>query len=137
MLAYFTNVHRSLLSGGLFFLDCHGGLTGQETLVERRRIAGGFTFVWQQGSFNPIDHLMTNHIHFEFPDKSRIERAFSYRWRFWSLPEIRELLREAGFRQSIVYWEGPGRDGRGDGRFKPATAVTNETAWVAYVVAER
>jgi SAM-dependent methyltransferase len=137
MRAYFASVHRSLRRGGLFFLDCHGGFTGQEPLIERRRIPGGFTFVWQQGPFNPIDHLVMNHIHFEFPDKSRLNRAFSYQWRYWSLPEVRELLGEAGFRNSTVYWEGPGRDGRGDGKFKPAKVVRNEPAWVAYVVAER
>lgn len=136
MLAYFGSVYRSLRRGGLFYLDCHGGLTGQETLIERRRVRG-FTFIWQQGDLNPIDHVVMNHIHFEFPDKSMLKCAFSYRWRFWSLPEIRDLLDEAGFRQSTVYWEGPGRDGRGDGRFKPAKVVANETAWVAYVVAER
>jgi SAM-dependent methyltransferase len=136
MLAYFSSVYRSLRRGGLFYLDCHGGLTGQEPLIERRRVPG-FTFIWQQGHLNPIDHAVTNHIHFSFPDKSILKRAFSYQWRFWSLPEIRDLLDEAGFRQSTVYWEGPGRDGRGDGRFKPAKVVANETAWIAYVVAER
>jgi hypothetical protein len=27
------------------------------------------------------------HIHFDFEDGSRLERAFSYDWRLWSLPE--------------------------------------------------
>lgn len=134
---YYRSVLRSLKPGGLFFLDCYGGTTGQETLTEKRRVRGGFTYIWEQGIFNPIDHMVLNHIHFQFPNKSKLKRAFSYEWRFWSLPEIRELLSEAGFRTSTVYWEGPGKDGHGDGVFRPRTDVVNEAAWVAYVVAER
>jgi SAM-dependent methyltransferase len=134
---YFSSVFQATKPGGLFFLDCYGGFTGQEMLTERRRVRGGFTYIWQQGSFNPIDHAVMNHIHFQFPNKSKMKRAFSYDWRFWSLPEIRELLSEAGFRTSTVYWEGPGKNGHGDGVFRPKTVVENEAAWVAYVVAER
>jgi SAM-dependent methyltransferase len=134
---YFLSVFRATKPGGLFFLDCYGGFTGQEMLTERRRVRGGFTYIWQQGSFNPIDHSVMNHIHFQFKNKSKMKRAFSYDWRFWSLPEIRELLSEAGFRTSTVYWEGPGKNGHGDGVFRPKTVVENEAAWVAYVVAER
>jgi SAM-dependent methyltransferase len=134
---YFRNVLRSLPKGGQFFLDCYGGYTGQETLTERRRVRGGFTYIWEQGIFNPIDHMVLNHIHFQFPNKSKLKRAFSYEWRFWSLPEICELLSEAGFRTHTVYWEGPGADGHGDGIFRPRTVAVNEAAWVAYVVAER
>lgn len=134
---YFLSVFRSLKPGSLFFLDCYGGLTGQEQLTERRRVRGGFTYIWQQATFNPIDHAVMNHIHFQFQNKSKLKRAFSYDWRFWSLPEIREVLSEAGFRTSTVYWEGPGKDGSGDGVFKPRTVVENENAWITYVVAER
>jgi SAM-dependent methyltransferase len=134
---YFLSVFRSVKPGGLFFLDCYGGLSGQEQLTEKRRVRGGFTYIWNQDTFNPIDHSVMNHIHFQFPNKSKMKRAFSYDWRFWSLPEISELLSEAGFRTSTVYWEGPGKDGSGDGVFKPRTVVENENAWVSYVVAER
>ena len=35
----------------------------------------------------------------------------------WSLPEIREILKEVGFKESHVYWEGTDEDGEGDGVF--------------------
>ena len=40
------------------------------------------------------DHAprVTLHIHFEFPDGSRIERAFGYHWRLWQIPELHDLL---------------------------------------------
>ena len=34
-----------------------------------------------------------------------MQRAFTYDWRFWTLPEIRELMTEAGFRETRVYVE--------------------------------
>ncbi len=42
------------------------------------------------------------HIDFKFEDGSVQKRAFSYDWRLWILPEIREVLAEAGFRRSTV-----------------------------------
>ena len=135
--AYFSSVYRSLGPGGMFFLDSYGGLEAQTTVTEPRKIEQGFTYIWEQKKFNPIDHSVLNYIHFKFRDGSKLRKAFSYDWRYWSLPEIRELLSEAGFKKSTVYWEGPGDDGEGDGIFRPVTVVANETAWVVYVVAER
>ncbi|HTM44926.1 MAG TPA: class I SAM-dependent methyltransferase [Polyangiaceae bacterium] len=136
LLRYFSSVYRSLGKGGMFFLDCFGGYNAQDKTIEPRRV-GGFTYVWEQHAFNPITHRGMNYIHFRFRDGSKMKRAFTYDWRHWTMPEIRELLAEAGFRQSTVYWEGPGDDGHGDGIFRPTESVENEAAWVAYVVAER
>lgn len=135
--AYFSSVYRSLGKGGLLFLDSYGGFEAQDTMTEKRAIRGGFTYVWEQKKFNPIDHAVLNHIHFRFKDGSRMNKAFTYDWRYWTLPEVRELLAEAGFRRSTVYWEGAGADGEGDGIFRATKIAENETAWVAYVVAER
>ena len=41
---------------------------------------------------NPITHATTCHIHFKFPDGSKLKKAFTYEWRLWTAPEIRELL---------------------------------------------
>jgi len=32
-----------------------------------------------------------------------LDRAFSYYWRMWTLPELQELLQEAGFVKVTVY----------------------------------
>ena len=76
-------------------------------------------------------------IHFEFPDGSRIDRAFSYRWRLWTLPEIQELLQEAGFGQVDVYWEGTDAEtNEGDGVYTPSTTGDADPGWVCYIVAQ-
>ena len=63
---------------------------------------------------------MLCHIHFSFPDGSKIKKAFTYDWRLWTLPEIRELLLEAGFQRATVYWEGTNEETEeGDGEFTP------------------
>ncbi|MBM4362243.1 MAG: methyltransferase domain-containing protein [Deltaproteobacteria bacterium] len=133
---YFASVRRTLAPDGLFFLDAYGGHESLRPLEEPRRVKG-FTYVWDQASIDPIDHSVVNHIHFRFPDGTELRRAFTYEWRLWSLPEIRELLAEAGFSSSEVYWEDGDDDGNGTGVFRPRKRVAQEAAWVAYIVARR
>ncbi len=137
LLEYFQGVHVGLVEDGILFLDAYGGYDAPKELQEERE-CDGFTYIWDQDSFNPIDSLMTCHIHFEFPDKSRMEKAFSYHWRLWTLPEICELLAEAGFDKITVYWEGTDKKtGEGDGVYKPARVGDADPGWVCYIVAEK
>lgn len=138
---YFKTVRDSLAPGGMFFLDCYGGADAHKETREKRPIqypGGTFTYVWDQAHFDPVTNMMQCYIHFHFPDGSKINRAFSYRWRLWSLPELRELLAEAGFARSTVYWEGTDEDtGEGDGNYEPVERGDADPAWICYLVAER
>ncbi|WP_295433523.1 hypothetical protein [uncultured Thiodictyon sp.] len=91
---------------------------------------------WEQALYDPITGRLVCHIHFNFADGSRLERAFTYDWRLWSLPEIRELLTEAGFSRVLVYWQGWDPDGRPDGRFQPVATGEPDAGWIAYLSAE-
>ena len=104
-------------------------------MLEPRKVAGGFTYVWDQNSFDPITHDIVNHIHFEFKDGSRIDKAFTYEWRYWTLPEITELLKEAGFSEVHVYWDQAGEDE--EEKYKRTTRAENQPGWLAYLVALR
>lgn len=132
---YFSCVLKALGQEGLFFLDAYGGWEAQEPMLERRKIDAGFTYVWEQASFDPIGHAIVNHIHFEFKDGSRLDKAFTYEWRFWSLPEIQELLREAGFSDVRVYWDTS--DEVDVERYRPRAHADNQAGWIAYLVAVR
>ena len=133
---YFRAVHASLVEDGIFFLDAYGGYDAPK-VIEEERECDGFTYLWEQASFHPIDSRMTCHIHFEFPDKSRLDEAFSYQWRLWTLPEIRELLAEAGFSTVTVYWEGTDEEANeGNGIFEPAKVGDADPGWICYIVAE-
>jgi hypothetical protein len=137
LLAYFESVHAGLVDDGLFFLDAYGGYDAPRNIEEERE-CDGFDYVWEQADFNPIDSTMTCHIHFRFPDGSRMEQAFSYAWRLWTLPEIRELLLEAGFGEVTVYWEGTDEESNeGNGVYAPAEVGDADPGWVCYIVAQR
>jgi len=134
---YFRNVHAGLAADGIFFLDAYGGYEAPMEITEPRE-CDGFTYVWEQATFNPIDSRMTCLIHFEFPDGSRMDSAFRYDWRLWTLPEITEVLAEAGFRQVDVYWEGTDEEANeGNGTYTPSTVGDADPGWVCYVVAQR
>ena len=76
-------------------------------------------------------------IHFRFPDGSKLKKAFSYSWRLYTAPELRDMLLEAGFRDVTVYWEGEDEDGEGNGVFTPNEKGEADLAWIAYIVAEK
>ena len=138
LLKYFENAYASLLDDGIFFCDMFGGPEAQEETREKtKHKKHGFSYVWHQAKFHPITNFIRCHIHFYFNDGSKLEKAFSYDWRLWSAPEIKELLLEAGFSSVTVYWEGEDEDGEGNGEFTPNEEGEADLAWIAYVVAEK
>jgi SAM-dependent methyltransferase len=134
--AYFRAACRGLKQDGIFFLDAFGGHEASEEMKEKTKY-DNFTYVWDQAHFYPITGEMTCHIHFKFPDGSKLKKAFSYEWRLWTLPEIQEVLAEAGFGRITVYWEGTDEDGEGDGEFTPDTKGEADAGWIVYITAER
>ncbi len=136
LLDYFRNCRRSLREDGMLMLDIYGGPEAQVLQFEERECEG-FTYVWDQDHFNPITHEYRCKIHFHFPDGSELNDAFAYHWRIWSLPEVRDLLTNAGFRKVEVYWEGADDDGEPDGDFQASTEGDTSPAWIAYIVAFR
>jgi len=136
MLNYFRRCHHALQADGLLFLDMFGGPESMEETKEKTK-HDGFTYVWHQAEFHPVTNHLQCYIHFKFKDGSKLKRAFSYSWRLWTAPEIRDLLLEAGFRDVTVYWEGEDENGDGNGEFSPDPKGVADLAWVAYVVAEK
>lgn len=138
---YFQHAWDRLKDDGILFMDAYGGHESYRLLKEKRVIEnesslGKFTYTWEQGSFNPINHDLSCYIHFRFSDGSKLDRAFEYHWRLWSLPEIQDLLAECGFK-TTVYWQGWDEDGEGDGNFQPATVADADPGWICYLVAEK
>lgn len=127
MVKYLTHARRRLADDGVMILDIYGGPDAQEPCLDKRRF-GDFVYEWEQQSFDPITADVVNHIHFRFPDGSARERAFTYRWRLWTLPELREMLEQAGFTQLHICFESE------DGYIEEPTAGAAD-AWVAYLIA--
>jgi len=135
--AYFSCVRESLADDGILFMDAYGGYDSYREIKEKRKLKD-FTYIWEQEHYNPITGEMLCHIHFRFPDKSKLRYAFSYNWRLWTLPELRELLEEAGFSRVTVHWEGTDEEtGEGDGIYSPATVGDADPSWVCFLTAEK
>ena len=64
----------------------------------------------------------------------KYENVFTYDWRLWTIPELRDIMTEVGFNKVIVYWEGTNRRGGGDGIFSPVEKGEACLSWIAYVV---
>lgn len=133
---YFTNSLKTLNKGGIFILDIFGGSHCYEPNEEETE-HDNFSYFWDQDSFDPVSNEAVFYIHFKLKGKKKIKKVFSYDWRMYSIPEIRDLLDEVGFKKIQVYWEGTDKNGEGDGEFKPATKGEDCQSWVAYIVSEK
>ncbi len=142
---YFRNAWTSLARDGILCVDAFGGTAATDEGIESRRVGPlmrndgrkvpRFTYQWDQVRFNPVTHEILCHMHFRFSDGTRLTKAFVYDWRFWTLPELQETMREAGFRSVDVHVEGwDDERNEADGIFRKRRSFTNIAGWVAYVV---
>lgn len=139
MLDYFTRVYHDLAPDGIFVVDLHGGPESIQELEEETEMDDeSFTYVWDQDSINPITGEARLHIHFRFPDGTEMTNAFTYDWRLWSLPELKEILEDAGFSTVDCYWEGTDDDGEsGNGEFTKSLVGEACLSYVAYLVSQK
>lgn len=134
--AYFRHARRCLTKEGMLVLDVLGGSEVIEDDREEETSFGKFKYVWDHIDFDPITHRCRYAIHFRFKDGSELKNAFRYEWRLWTLPELRELLAEAGFSSSEVFWEGTDRKtGEGNGVYRKRERGDADPAWIVYLVA--
>lgn len=146
LILYFKHARDSLsLKGGIFVMDLYGGTSSERELKLQRKFPN-FTYTWEQEEFDVIQRKTRISLHYQLrkPQK-KIRNAFSYSWRLWSLPEIRDCLEEAGFRE-VHFWmrEMPNteenRRTRGfgtsrDDKYEEVSSFEQRDAWNAYVVA--
>jgi SAM-dependent methyltransferase len=132
---YFRNIRRGLDPAGIFVLDIFGGWETQMGMKDATP-HDGFTYYWEQSEFDPITHRARFNIHFELDGGEKLQNAFSYDWRMWSIPEVTDALSEAGFERIDVYWEGIDPEtGEGDGVFRPIKKAKSSPGWNAIIVA--
>ena len=134
---YFRKARKALARDGILFIDAFGGYDTYREIKEKRKYKG-FKYIWEHARYNPIDGRMLCHIHFAFPDGSKLKKAFTYEWRMWTLPELRELLDEAGFSKVSVYWEETDPEtGEGSGVYSPAKVGDADPGWICFLIAEK
>ena len=137
VLEYFKVAYANLASEGVIVMDMMGGRDCYDSdLVDKRTIVKGkkgFKYHWEQAYFNPVNSHCKFYIHFKFADGSKMKKAFQYDWRFWTIPEVRELLMEAGFKDTVVYWEEDTEDDE-DATWSKVDEAPNDYSWLCYVV---
>ncbi len=136
MKSYFHNCYGTLKPGGILVTDVFGGSQCHEA-NEEKTDHKDFTYFWEQETFDPVSNSAVFHIHFKPRGQKKIEKVFTYDWRMWSIPELRDMMHETGFRKTHVYWEGTTRSGEGDGIFRQVEKGEECQAWIAYVVGEK
>lgn len=137
VIEYFRKAYENLNDDGIIVMDMMGGRECyNDTITDKRTIVkgkNGFKYHWQQAYFNPVTADCSFYIHFKFGDGSKMKKAFEYHWRFWTVPEVREMLAEAGFSSSIVYIEQEDEDGEDSGEWVPVEEAPNNESWLCYI----
>jgi SAM-dependent methyltransferase len=154
LLDYFRHARACLAGDGVLVLNTFGGpdalRPGRRSFrVEPGRERGElalapYDYEWELRRYDAVRNRIDCRIHFAWDDPSatdgrmRIEDAFVYDWRLWSLVELVEALRDVGFRRARAWRHDVvhGRDGP-RGWLRPVRTLRDRGQWTAYVVAER
>ncbi|XP_052206745.1 uncharacterized protein LOC127811071 [Diospyros lotus] len=145
LVSYFKHARNALSRrGGIFVMDLYGG-TSSECELRLQRKFPNFTYVWEQAGFDIVQRKTRISLHFHLQkQQKKLRHAFSYSWRLWSLPEIKDCLEEAGF-QSIHFWmrqmpdsdEIRSMEGFGSARdvkYEEVSSFEQQDSWNAYIV---
>ncbi len=137
LLAYFKSVHDRMGDDSMFLMDCFGGeqcYSPNEEETEHE----GYRYFWDQDTYEPVTNEAQFYIHFQLDGEAKRERVFKYDWRVWTMPELIEILQDAGFSKTHVYWEQNDSDGEGNGEFKRVERANEDCeSWIAYLVSEK
>ncbi|CAD5319676.1 unnamed protein product [Arabidopsis thaliana] len=146
LVSYFKNARDALSKkGGIFVMDLYGGASAEGQLKLQRKFPN-FTYTWEQAEFDILSRKTRISLHYHLQKQNRkIRHAFSYSWRLWSLPEIKDCMEEAGF-SAVHFWlrempdasEMRRTDGFGAGRdikYEQVKSFQQCDSWNAYIVA--
>lgn len=97
--------------GGVFVCDTYGGASAFKLGGLERRHPGRkgevIRYSWVHENADPLTGMVENSISFRVEIDGEVvqewPRAFVYRWRLWSIFELREAMVEAGFESTEVY----------------------------------
>ena len=146
--AYFEQARDSLAEHGVFVANAFGGAERMRAHVRTVSVAdrtglpgetppAPFDYEWEQLPYEPATGQVDCRLHFARTgaDGFAMRDAFSYRYRLWSLPELVEIAREAGFRD-VQVWQHR-HDPTAGVFLGPVDRVEPAERWVAYLVAVR
>ncbi|MFZ4572870.1 MAG: methyltransferase domain-containing protein, partial [Phycisphaerales bacterium] len=99
--------------GGIFVCDTYGGAGAFKLGAIQRKHSGPrgeiIHYLWRHDRADPMTSIVENSMSFRVERDGEIVAeytdAFTYRWRLWSIAELREAMAEAGFASSEVHVE--------------------------------
>jgi len=135
LVKYFSQVRKHLKKDGAFFIDLFGGTETKKPLEESVKHKN-HTYYWDCDKYNPLTEDVLYYIHFKtHKDQVKHEKVFKYDWRMWNARELQDVLKDAGFKTTHIYWEGVDKDGTGNGNFAKTNKAENCESWVTYICA--
>lgn len=154
LVRYFEHAFASLDETGVLVLNAFGGAGAMQPRRDTHRITpqseagsaalAAFDYEWEQRSFDACQARLDCRIHFVVNDpdapggRRRIDDAFRYDWRLWSLPELRECLMAAGFREVQVWRHNViDKADKPEVFLGPVDTLQGLDLWLAYVIAIR
>jgi SAM-dependent methyltransferase len=119
LVAYLRRCSLRLRACGCFACDVYDGddkyVIGE--IHDRFKGPSGtrIDYAWEHRDADPLTAMVTCAMHFAVyaGERSRkpdavLRDAFVYRWRLWSVPELRDAMLEAGFVETQVFPRSPG-----------------------------
>ncbi|MCO6431457.1 MAG: hypothetical protein J5J00_11400 [Deltaproteobacteria bacterium] len=138
LVSYFRSAYSSLNKKGLLTLDMVGGRGFIDTPNDSRRtlkvkdtgLPSSAVYRWRQRRFNAVTNEAMYYIDFQI-NGHWYNEVFSYDWRVWSIAEVTEALKEAGFDDVVIYWD----EERGkESVIKPVTRIASHwETWMCVV----
>ncbi len=138
LLEYARAAYASLVKGGTFFLELAGGPGFVKAESEATEVKvpgyGKVKYVWEQHQYDPLRAINDYSIHFQLPDGTWMNDVFTYHWRLWGVRDVREVLKEVGFKRSVVLWQLDDDQGEGTSEYRRLEEADDCETWLAYVV---
>jgi hypothetical protein len=111
LLAYLGRTRERLQPEGVFVCDTFGGATAFQigALVREKFLPDGTRVrsTWERLDADPLLGTVVQALHFRADRSGEVvfeeREAFVYRWRLWSVPELRDALAEVGFARIQVH----------------------------------
>jgi SAM-dependent methyltransferase len=147
--AYFRGAWRGLRREGMVAVLAFGGPGFLGPRVKRRRVArtalyavepppDAFDYYWEQLGFDAVGGRLDCRMHFitgRRRERRSWRNAFRYTMRVWTLPELTDAMKEAGFTRTEVWYQPAAR--RRNAVMRPVERIDSRRDWVAYVIGLR
>ena len=118
-------------------MDAFGGYEAFQEIREKTRHKH-FDYIWGTRKLQPDQRRHDLSHPLPLSGWLEAEKGLHLYLALWTLPELQELLIEAGFARVTVYWEEVDeKTGDGTGVYSPATVGAADPGWVCFIVAEK